>query len=655
MDDLELRLSELITTASDYSLPSQVDQCKLKEFFKLLVNNKDMPDILSIETLPKMIVKFMDYCEDDFLLETVVQESFFWTILIATCSRVSLVEMNFVMKKLFTICLDDQTRHKKHLVTIMRSLYVNPIFVQTYTKYVLQSAENLSETKLALEIFSLHFECLSSLSFEDLSLTVAIIMRNFINLNELREFFSNLIDNDDVSDTLFKSFTGIKYGKTGILSRYSLQEYEGPLKDRYFNALKEVSALSSITNNNFTEETKMLQDEKKITLLQAYDAVNFLENSNLSFKKTYSEQLLFGISPFPLSKALVRVSIALDNYSTNLRLTDSAEKFIIFLLINNASIYYIIMERILNMWAESDAKTGNDLESLLDLIPIIIDKSMTPHNFTYGCNFFKTRLKTLENISYKVARNWQLDTLRQKHYSKWSGRVIEFDAMLTTQVYEYVRHQRLLQLQNGSWVYAENPLAPDVQYPRVAFIVLSANQNNILLREFDIRPEELPQIGDNRITLSSDKNLNFSKSQTKVVRLSDIFYFEGNQITIGNNVPDDFKMVNLIQKSVYVEINLSDRNHNVLLNLYFDTKETTYVWLDGLRLISSLEKHKDSISQSTKEQIETLVDVRKNVQLINLSVDYDIDLSVDDSESESDEDIYNLDHLKNIASNFYYD
>lgn len=105
---------------------------------------------------------------------------------------------------------------------------------------------------------------------------------------------------------------------------------------------------------------------------------------------------------------------------------------------------------------------------------------------------------------------------------------------------------------------------------------------------------------------------------------------------------------------MYTGVELKDRNDRTVLKFYLDTEEGRYIWLDGLKLISPFQ-HED-ISEDTKEQIDTLFDLRKNVQMINLNVRQDIIVPPPEpSDEDEDEEFYNLETLKKVTQNFYFD
>ena len=262
-------------------------------------------------------------------------------------------------------------------------------------------------------------------------------------------------------------------------------------------------------------------------------------------------------------------------------------------------------------------------------------------------------IRDSNSMSYRFARTLQLDSIKKEQYRTWSSSIASFDTMLSGQVHDYVRHQRLLQLQKGTWVYAENPLNSEAGTPKVYFLIVSDNHASLLAREFETQTNDSPYLFDNKI-LTSPGCEALANGRTKVVVLKHITSFKSTGLTTpsrrtGNNV-----YVKLDESNVYTEVELKDRNNKTVLKFYLDTEEGKYIWLDGLKLISP-SQHED-ISEDTKDQIDTLFDLRKNVQMINLNVRQDIILPPPEASNESeDEEFYDLETLKKVTQNFYFD
>lgn len=315
---------------------------------------------------------------------------------------------------------------------------------------------------------------------------------------------------------------------------------------------------------------------------------------------------------------------------------------------------YALMDRLLKSWVEAKGKNIEDLNSLLELIPITFDrisKSLSNSLNLTPQGYFRLALDVIREVDYKLSRELQLDSIREARYEKWSSHVNVFENMLSNQVNDYVHHQRLLQLQKGTWVYADNPIDINIKFPRVYFMVLSANQVNLLVKEFPKISERTPLIEDNEILASSDTQQNSDKQNTMVIPLSSISTFKSKEILLNDKTPQDSHLVNVIQKNFYTEVELVDKNNRSVLKIFFDTKEAIYSWLDGIQLVSSA-KHPNGLSQGTMDQVETLIDIRKSVQMINLAGDDDMK-PVD--YSQDDEEYYDINTLKGLTRDFYYE
>lgn len=63
-------------------------------------------------------------------------------------------------------------------------------------------------------------------------------------------------------------------------------------------------------------------------------------------------------------------------------------------------------------------------------------------------------------------------------------------------------------------------------------------------------------------------------------------------------------------------------------------------------------KHHDGLSIGTTEQMENLIDLRKGVQMINLAGEQIVPGIHD---HDNDKEFYNIDELRAVTSNFYYE
>lgn len=661
-EELESELfSYLDFSNSDLTNSSEKSE-SLTRFFHLVVQNEYNSELLARDSFAELWHKFIINCSDDYILSTLNNDNDFWYITNTLFECFTIVQFGIVLCKLLTSCITDKSKNKKKFLSMIDKLFYESKAIPVYLSMWKQFLARPKYRVLLNQMSTLHRKCTELLFATDANLATKIALNNFklFDIYNVRSTFADTLDLEDVSvSLLYDSLISNPYDRR-LFDGYNLIDCADYIKKKYYASLNTIRAPAKDTKPY--ENIAKYIDISDLTLLQAFDTIIFFEDSNLTFKKAYCEHLLFGSSKFLIRKAMIRTSEQVDEYLESLK--DDLKETLL-LNINRSKIFYVIMDRLLNMWIDSNAKTEKDLDSLLELIIVIIGNTMKKKK--KSVSYYKdieSHFEELKKVSYKVARKWQLNIYKEKHYSKWSDRVVDFDKLLSKQVYEYVRHQRLLQLQKGNWAYTENPInSTNINNPKLAFIVLSANQNEVLIREFDVRPEDFPQVTEKRIFVRSDKDLNLSKNNTKVVRLTDITELDVQQIKVDNNIPNITDLVNLIQKSVYLEVKIYNKKNEILIHLFFDNKEATYICMDGIRMISPYQKLNESLSQNTKDQINTLIDVRKNVQLINLSAESsdtsgglnnDPFFNGDLDDSENDDDIYNFEVLKNLTSDFYY-
>lgn len=180
-------------------------------------------------------------------------------------------------------------------------------------------------------------------------------------------------------------------------------------------------------------------------------------------------------------------------------------------------------------------------------------------------------------------------------------------------------------------------------------MVLSANQVNLLVREFPAKTEMTPYVEENQIFGSTEKD-SAAFERTIAIPLHNITDFEVQELQMDNKIPDDARLVKVIRKDFYTGVNFLDKHGRVILKIYFDTKEDINVWLDGLKLISPF-KIKQNLTSDTKDQMDTLISIRRNAQMSNLQISEGNEIA----DSTDDEDYYNPDTLKELTSSFYYE
>lgn len=166
-------------------------------------------------------------------------------------------------------------------------------------------------------------------------------------------------------------------------------------------------------------------DLPSINLLNAYDTFTFLNSPNGSFKRLYTEQLLFGENDFPLYEAIFKLS---DQFRRLFNLSGKKENQysdserdlklqIATAVLNRQTCFYKTLELFLRFWIESLAKSQSDLVSLLNLAIITLKyvclSSSDLEAAIQTKSLLKTQVVALDSMSYKFARTLQLDSIKK--------------------------------------------------------------------------------------------------------------------------------------------------------------------------------------------------------------------------------------------------
>lgn len=639
------RIKQLLERKQDLS-KQESEEC-LENIFHVPHDPNDIDNYLST------VGEFILLCETSVLCQKVTTDSSFWETFKEITAEMEPELLAEYLNRIFSSVLSHPENQKEIIVPLCQHVSSDNIILDALSMSLSVMHPNHQVSLNLLECIIGFLKCLVLLSkYDPSNAVIAIPSFDFMSLEcGLGDILTSLLSIEELKTAITTRFLLVRKQISAFLTSVKIDDYANPLKARLMEAINTTVIPDATLRSNFQEANENFTNLSNMTLLQAFDIVAFLEDTNLSFKKTFTEQLLFGDNPFPLYKASFHVTGALNNLFESLENEVDSKPHIVSFLLNKESFMYALMDRLLKTWVQSQAKTDQDMDSLLTLIPIILDRisrSLTSSlNISYQ-SYLRLAVDITNSIDYNISRELQLDSIREMHYKKWSNR--DFDAMLSKQVNDYVHHQRLLQLQKGTWVYSSNPLDASIKSPKVYFMVLSADQINLLLREFPRKTEYEPFIEGNDIVTNADKSQHSDGNKTLIIPLNTIISIESNEISSNDNMPKDSRLVNVIHKSFYTEVHLTDKNHKSVLTIYFDTKEAIYIWLDGLQLISSA-KHVNGLSQDTKGQIETLIDIRRNVQMLNLNTHEEIEPS---DISTGDEEYYDLDALKKLTTGFYY-
>lgn len=598
--------------------------------------------------------QFLLICHDSVLCQEAALDTLFWKIFEETMADTTAGNLASCLTRLCSLFLREAGISSQALANLCSLLSSSEIILPILSANLSTQRSSVSSNFDILESIDASLRCLVCLSERDPMKAAVIIPSCCFILQEsgFWKILISLLPVEELQSEILEVILPLRTKIFKFMSSLSLKEFPTPLETKMMESIDNTCKFDGELKSKFEEINQGYNDLHSIKLVEAFHLVVFLKNANLSFKKTLSEELLFGSNPFPLYKAFFSILELLHQF-LDLQAVDTlnATYHAAFVFEKDAFIY-TLMDKLLKMWVISQAETKKDLLSLLETIPLLLNQvheatsrisNMSPHGS------LNMTLATIEGVTYETARHLQLENIKKKHHNKWSDATGAFETLLSEQVHDYVKHQRLLQLQRGTWVFSQNPLDRNVQSPKLYFMVLSANQINLLVREFPTKIEVSPFIDENGIFSGSEKNQGgFEK--TTVIPLHTIVDFDVTELLIENKAPDNSRLVNVIQKDSYSAVDFLDKHCKSVLKVYFDTKDDIYVWLDGLKLLSPARIKRD-ISQNTREQMNNLVDIRRNAQMLNLEIG-------DDTKSTEDideEEYYNMDTLKNLNSMFYHE
>ncbi|EJS42748.1 YLL007C [Saccharomyces arboricola H-6] len=605
----------------------------------------------------ELLANYVLLCDEKYLCEVASPDSRFWNILCNNCEKLRPEVSVSNLVRLFNIVINLADTDEA-ITSVCRISTANPQIIGMLLQILSRRPIQVPLFKDTILCITLFLKCLLILCETSVSHAVEFVPAILLLLFQYKfpASIAELVYVEDLQPLILEQFVPLKQKLINFLSSVNIDDYSCSLKENLMRAIND----HSVFQKGLEMEMGKLPS---INLLNAYDTFTFLNSPNRSFKRLYTEQLLFGENDFPLYEAIFKLS---DQFRRLFNLNGKQEGLhsyseqglelnVAITVLNRQTLFYKTLELFLRFWIESLAKSENDMVSLLNLAIITLRyvclSSEDLESARKTKSLLKSQIETLDSMDYKLARDLQLDSIKKDHYRTWSSNIASFDTMLSGQVHDYVRHQRLLQLQKGIWVYAENPLNSEVGTPKVYFIIVSDNHASLLAREFETQTDELPYLFDNKI-LTSPSCEALANGRTKVVVLKHITSFKITELTTPSRGTGSNVYIKLNESNVYTEVDLKDRNDRTLLKFYLDTEEGKYIWVDGLKLISP-SQHED-ISNDTKEQIDTLFDLRKNVQMINLNVHPDTVVPAPKMNDE-DEEFYDLETLKKVTENFYFD
>ncbi|QEU62463.1 hypothetical protein KDRO_F03920 [Kluyveromyces lactis] len=542
------------------------------------------------------------------------------------------------------------------LTVLCSVLHSGPDLLEQFVCLLKTYENNPTTCQEIIKYLCLHLECILQWVSEDDKTAVTFVARTNMMLkdvgvlNELSSLLYAHKHNKDLVGSIEQFLVQLKRLK-GAVKDLPNNEYDIEATSVVKELIHKLFDVYEITQQRFMKSNEEYTDLDGLTVLQLLNIRFILRQNDLTFKKAYTEQLMFEEYPLPLLKTVACLSEIVWDYfeMSNLKLGSKAHKmhFIFF----TKEIIAVLLGTMVTLWDKSRSETKEDFESLLELIKILLHKAdkicRTKHD-----SFVETFVEVCETSTYEDLRQLQVAEWREKQFNDWAEDISSFDEILQNQVQEFVRYQRLLLMQKGTWVYSENPIEAKDKLPKVSFIALSDNQMNLLIKEFKHKVEKTPTVEDNEIVAIDHSAM--VNNKTVVIPLKNIINIQSRQIELDRKLPEGARLINILQNTIYREVTTFDRNGKILSAFFLESTESFYTWLDGLQLLSQSKHAK--LSPETEKQIDTLIKLRRNVQLAALDDKFRDDESMESfSEEETDDFYYNPETLKQLSMGIYYE
>lgn len=374
----------------------------------------------------------------------------------------------------------------------------------------------------------------------------------------------------------------------------------------------------------------------KFSLFHLIDLYLFLENTNITFKKHYHQQVLFNSNKgqkFPLPLA----SLSVSNYLVQIfdPQSKSFTKIQKCFLWRDALQYHLI-NKFLEIWVESKAEI-EDFDNIFKLLELVLQRIEDALDVDEEFNPMDKIALVCRETSYQQLRQIQLEIFKIHVHDATSTETKGFNKLLNEQTFEFVKNQRFLSLQQGTWVYPHLPSSREAASSNKNhfFIILSTNFKQLLYKEFKTKPSTKPDI---------------DKSGTSV-DIASITNFEIEEILQADKTAppaSNTRLINLMEKTIINKISLINRKNKVIFSFYAK-KDESLVWLDGLNLLIG---NYDNLSKELKAQLSKLYNIRSTVQLLNHDENLEKELSENGNAKSDNAD--SLEFFETLSKNFYY-
>ncbi|CCE63393.1 hypothetical protein TPHA_0E03030 [Tetrapisispora phaffii CBS 4417] len=610
-----------------------------------------------------------------------------------------------------------------------------------------------------LKGISLLFDILNRFLKNDTEKAIRYIFHdsNLLILNEGTHLFVKFLTDKTIKSTTNDILVPSLLSFSHITREIEFKGFWTDLLTKVASRLNKIFDYKIIFNPTGDNTSFKYYSHKDFQLSEYIDSMIFLNSYNLAFQKSVGEQLLFDKdNNFSIFDCLGCNSLILRKFISSFEEDALFQPLLAGLLLGKNLIMFELMNKFLKFWITSHANgtSKHDFLSIADLIEVTMHKLKKNISDDYASlkddpsKLINTCIDFLNGIAYEEARNIQVHYVYRKHVLKWAPKMQNFEELLFGQVFDYVKHQKIVQLQKGFWFYTENPLRSNLENPKVSYLIISDNQRDILIREFDVKTTDKPYFINNEIICDSVDPINHKgvrkpKTKTITISFSEIkrFTTEKNILSKSNkmgtndhkdstslnsvdksvssdritdtsiSVSDDFKrrnstdnaFIKSLDRQKVISIKAVNNKEEPLIEFFFINNEDSLI--DDLKFllysydhekipVHSKAKKADysefkvlylddimdpntvnsphltmmnniirDLTLATQEQIKTLIHVRYNIKMINLSVvdtnkskdeKTDTELVNVDEHDSNEDDVYNFDTLISLSKNTYY-
>jgi hypothetical protein len=375
------------------------------------------------------------------------------------------------------------------------------------------------------------------------------------------------------------------------------------------------------------------------SILSAMELGIVLRNPIHTFKKKFHQELMLNDKKtFPLSIFINKVVEMWINIFEDIEQYPNIHS----LILKWERMIYYSMTSCLIFWQDAGCQldAADDVDKIVELLKPNIEKlEYKKSESVEECLVSSSGL--IDNL-----RGIQVQKLKRLHQQKWNNKFAQFNEHLSKEAMDFLCEQRVIQLLKGSWVYTEkygefllNRENPKLSH-KYYFILLSPNRKEIYYKKFSEKPTVNPS---------------FEQMESRSIKLSEIANFRSTKLNekLNNQEKNNNNAVSVRGTISYEKLTLVDTDDTKLLSFVTDTEVNKYVWLDGLKMLKGMV-NKGDLSAETEKQLNSLIDIRRTTQLLNLE-DNEVENYITDHLDNSDaEDTYDLNELSEVTKDTYF-